>query len=231
MKDFAMRYHGGKGGSGVYQKIINLMPDHRVYIETHFGGGNIFYRKKLAESSIAIDIDAAVTNKIAVLPSITVINCDAISFLKEYQFNGDELIYSDPPYMLETRTKKKIYKYEYTDEQHVDLLTQLCAIGAAGVKVMISGYRCSLYDSMLATFNRIDFNAMTRGGVRTESLWFNFDSASSEKFDKKYLGDNFRERERIKRIQKNMIKKISSMQAAEKKAMLNLIVEVFGIGV
>jgi len=53
-----MTYDGGKGGAGVYQAIINLMPAHDVYIETHLGGGNILLRKRLApRGSIAIEID------------------------------------------------------------------------------------------------------------------------------------------------------------------------------
>ncbi|MCZ4283118.1 hypothetical protein O4H49_20200 [Kiloniella laminariae] len=28
-----MSYPGGKGGAGVYQKIINIMPPHKTYIE------------------------------------------------------------------------------------------------------------------------------------------------------------------------------------------------------
>ena len=36
-----MTYPGGKGGNGFYQKIINLIPPHDVYIETHLGGGAI----------------------------------------------------------------------------------------------------------------------------------------------------------------------------------------------
>lgn len=36
-----MRYPGGKGGAGVYQTIINNIPPHDTYIETHLGGGNI----------------------------------------------------------------------------------------------------------------------------------------------------------------------------------------------
>lgn len=58
-----MRYPGGKGQAGVYQKIINLMPPHDVYIETHLGGGNILERKKPARSNIAIDIDGAVCDR------------------------------------------------------------------------------------------------------------------------------------------------------------------------
>ena len=32
-------YPGGKSGSGVYQKLINLMPPHDVHIEPFLGGG------------------------------------------------------------------------------------------------------------------------------------------------------------------------------------------------
>ena len=41
----------------VYQQIINLMPAHEIYIETHLGGGNILLRKRPARSTIAIEID------------------------------------------------------------------------------------------------------------------------------------------------------------------------------
>lgn len=222
----AVRYQGGKGGDGVYQKIIDLMPLHKIYIETHFGGGNIFYRKKAADRNIVIDIDPAVTSKIAVVPGVTVINGDSGHFLKQFNFSDtvpdDVLIYCDPPYMLETRTKKKIYNFEYTDAQHVDLLTTILAIGYAGVNVMISGYRSPLYDAMLDRWNRKDFNAMTRGGVRVESVWFNFDDAGS-KHEYTYLGVNFRERERIKRQQKRIVNKINRLPVFERLAMLQAI--------
>jgi site-specific DNA-adenine methylase len=39
-----MRYPGGKGGAGVYQTIINNIPPHDTYIETHLGGGCRFQK-------------------------------------------------------------------------------------------------------------------------------------------------------------------------------------------
>ena len=40
-----MNFAGGKGGT--YQKNINLMPPHDVYIESYLGGGAIMrYKKK-----------------------------------------------------------------------------------------------------------------------------------------------------------------------------------------
>ena len=47
-----MRYPGGKGGAGVYQTIINNIPPHDTYIETHLGGGNILERKRPAARSV-----------------------------------------------------------------------------------------------------------------------------------------------------------------------------------
>lgn len=54
-----MRYPGGKAASGTYQQIINLIPPHRVYIETHLGGGAIVRAKRPAAVNILIDLDAA----------------------------------------------------------------------------------------------------------------------------------------------------------------------------
>ena len=53
-------YPGGKGGAGVYQTIINMIPPHDTYIETHLGSGAIMRYKKPAFRNFGIDIDPAV---------------------------------------------------------------------------------------------------------------------------------------------------------------------------
>jgi len=50
-----MNYPGGKGG--VFKKLINFMPAHEVYIETHLGGGAIMRNKRRARHNIGIEID------------------------------------------------------------------------------------------------------------------------------------------------------------------------------
>lgn len=50
-----MNYPGGKGQ--VFQRLINLMPPHEVYIETHLGGGSIIRNKLPARQNIGIEID------------------------------------------------------------------------------------------------------------------------------------------------------------------------------
>jgi len=46
-----MRYLGGKGKT--YQRIINLMPPRRVYIETHLGGGGSLGTNALQSDPLA----------------------------------------------------------------------------------------------------------------------------------------------------------------------------------
>ncbi|MBK8768461.1 MAG: hypothetical protein IPM01_29465, partial [Burkholderiaceae bacterium] len=53
-----MRYPGSKALPGVFQTIINNIPPHQTYIETHLGGGNILERKKPAQRSVGVDLDA-----------------------------------------------------------------------------------------------------------------------------------------------------------------------------
>ena len=110
-----MNFAGGKGGT--YQKYINLMPPHEVYIESHIGGGAIMRYKKKAKRNIGVEIDPEVIemwnskNQI----DFELIHGDAITFIKKYPFTGKELIYCDPPYLRETRKRYyPIYKYEYS---------------------------------------------------------------------------------------------------------------------
>jgi DNA adenine methylase len=60
-----MAYPGGKAGAGVFQTIINRMPQHRVYIEPFLGGGAIMHHKKPAALNIGIDKDPEAVNAVA----------------------------------------------------------------------------------------------------------------------------------------------------------------------
>lgn len=220
----ARRYPGGKGAAGVHQTIINLMPAHRVYIEPFVGGGNIYARKRPAKYSIIIDRDDRVFEYWSkqMTQSTKVICGDAISELEQYDWQGDELVYCDPPYVMEARAGKKIYKHEFTDQQHRELLLVLLTIPAA---VMLSGYRNSIYDELVPHWHRVDFQAMTRGGVRTESLWMNFDPPAVPS-ELTFVGKNYRERERIKRKKARWAEKLRKLPAAEQAAIMEVLLDL-----
>src|SRR5689334_5396751 len=120
-----MRYPGGKGKC--FQRIINLMPPHRVYIETHLGGGSVMLNKRAAQVSIGIDIDACLIERWRAMtkPPCEVVQADALDYLNDYQFRGDELVYADPPYVPSTRRRARVYTHDYKLNDHVRLLATL----------------------------------------------------------------------------------------------------------
>lgn len=85
----------------------------------------------------------------------------------------DTLHYVDPPYVHATRApgkrKKNGYRHEMTDAEHCQLGEILNKLQG---KVVVSGYRCRLYDEMLRGWKRIDTRSLADGArERVESLW------------------------------------------------------------
>ena len=221
-----MTYKGGKAGSGVYQQIINQIPPHEVYIEPFLGGGAVLLRKRLASSSIGIDVDASVIDgwNGRVVPGATFINGDAISHLQNRRYDHATFVYADPPYLMETRkSKRAAYTYEFGDVgQHEKLLEVLRSLPCM---VAVSGYWSELYGDVLKDWRSISFNSVTRSGkVAREWLWMNYPEPL-ELHDYSYLGENFREREKITRQKKRWVARLNRMDQLQRFALLNAIAE------
>lgn len=85
-------------------------------------------------------------------------------------FDGsDSLIYMDPPYVAGTRSTKRLYKYEWDAMEHKAAAALLRQCKGP---VIVSGYRCELYDSLYDGWQRVDKETYTlRGTKRVESIW------------------------------------------------------------
>ena len=208
-------YFGSKAAFGLFQPIIALMPPHDTYIETHLGGGAIMKRKPPAITNIGIDIDPQALSAFDCDYPVRLENDCALRFLSNYPFTGSELVYSDPPYLLHTRTSVRRYRFDYTQADHIALLEQLKSLPCA---VMISGYPSSLYDAMLKDWQRMQMQAMSRGGPRTEKLWFNF--VPDRVHWASFAGKNFTDRQRIKRKATRWGKNYQALPRAERVAVL-----------
>ncbi len=217
-----MSYDGGKGQAGVYQRIINQMPPHDVYIEGWLGAGAILRSKKPATWSIGIELDPDVYAgwQDCAMENLSVVNADIVQWLNQAlpKLQPSTLIYLDPPYVMETRrSQRPIYKYEMGDDQHEALL------GVARMltcNVMISGYWSKMYGDLLEGWRTIHFEVMTRGGVpATEWLWMNFPEPV-ELHDYRYIGEDWRERERIKKKVNRWKARLGKMPVLERQALL-----------
>jgi hypothetical protein len=211
-----MSYLGSKAASGVYQKIIAEMPPHDTYIETHLGSGAVLFHKPPALRNYGADLDD--TARIKTLqrwkdrginpPRLDFFHGDAVYFLESLKRNGAitgvpafaklgrVLVYCDPPYMLETRTSRARYRHEYTVADHERLLACLINL-PENVSVILSGYPSQLYDDRLTGWRSKEFQAMTRGGVRTEKIWMNYPEGRA--YTHTFAGKDYNDRHRIKR--------------------------------
>ena len=224
-------YPGGKNGSGAYQRLINWIPPHDVYVEPFLGGGAIMIHKRPALVSYGIDIYDRVCDTWedwVYEPTENedegrnIFNQDAVEFLKFHDelIIPETFIFCDPPYIRETRSSpSRIYKYEYAKKQHIELLKLLVSLKAM---IMITGYRHPIYDDALSSWRRKDYKTTTRGGLKDESCWMNYPEPT-ELHDYQYLGSTFKKREQIKLKQQRLLKRLNNMPDLERKAMMEVL--------
>lgn len=237
-----MRYPGGKAGSGVYQRIINQMPPHDVYIEPFLGGGAVMRLKRPASLNIGIDIDPAVVAMAAgIAGSSEVVPAGARLVVPgdgrpRYCFEREDavqwlgilrwwtallpgcLVYCDPPYPMATRSsQRRMYRYELGEPGHIALLDVVTRLPCM---VMVSGYESVLYRERLSSWRVVRYRTMTRGGrMATERLWCNFPEPTAL-HDYRYLGRDFRERGRITRKRARWLARLSKLPVLERAALV-----------
>ena len=222
-----MTYTGGKNGAGVYQTIINQMPPHRIYVEAFLGSGAILRNKRPARvASIGIDRDDDVIRDFYPrdIPGLELRCANALEWmtLDTHSLpNPDTLLYLDPPYLMETRSsQRRYYRYELSNDDHIWLLHIIRELPCL---VVLSGYYSDLYANALTGWRTLQYPSRTRGGkIATEWLWMNYPEPF-ELHDYHFLGENFRERERIKRKKARWLGKLQRMSSLERYAVLDAI--------
>ena len=106
-------------------------------------------------------------------------NADALALISKYN-RENVLMYLDPPYVLETRRKRRQYRHEMNGKDHTALLEKTAASKA---KIIISGYDNDLYQKYLKGWNVDTTTVFDEGGnKRTEYLWFNYGIIQRELF-------------------------------------------------
>ncbi|MGT2930218.1 DNA adenine methylase [Streptococcus dentasini] len=253
-----LRYPGSKWN--LAQKIVDLLPEHKSYLEPYFGSGAVLFTKSASPIETVNDLNDDVINLFQVIQSdpgslqeklfltpysrkiynmaweqhpktevdqafnflvrsvmshgfrlkeksgwkndivgrerayavkhwtdlpdliqevvlrlkkVQIENRPALELIS--RFNHPEVcMYIDPPYVLSTRTREQ-YKYEMSDNDHIELLELL---NQSKAQIILSGYASDLYDQYLSNWQRLEFAATAEQGLpRTEVLWMNFQPA------------------------------------------------------
>ncbi|NEP55992.1 MAG: ParB N-terminal domain-containing protein [Symploca sp. SIO2G7] len=107
----------------------------------------------------------AIANRIK---DIQIYQLDALEIIERFD-SPDTLFYCDPPYIQDTRNSHTPYEYEYSIEQHSELIELL---GSIKGKAIISGYPSSKYASLLQGWHRKETTSRATSGKDTmECLW------------------------------------------------------------
>lgn len=231
----------------MYQKLINLMPPHDVFVSAFLGGGAVLRAKRPARLNVGIDRSGAVVEDYIAANVQTLMGVvkpdggidfvddsgrefrlrvgDCVAWIRACSWSGSDFIYADPPYLKRTRSNpnRDLYEFEYTEADHVNLLALLLSLPCM---VMVSGYWSDLYRDMLADWSCVGpWEARTRGGtVAHEYCWINYERPTVL-HDYQYLGDDYRERERIKRKKERWRRRLAGMDALERGALVEVMRE------
>ncbi|MCO5268501.1 MAG: DNA adenine methylase [Brumimicrobium sp.] len=223
-------YPGSKRASGLYQFIINHIPERKFIIELFAGGGVI--TEKLVKNDCtaerfycyekSVQVFNQLREKFEYNYNVSLNNVDAIQHyfkvLNEYPKDySNSFFYIDHPYLMTTRRRSNvdIYECEFSAKEHVALFDLIKKLNDVGAKIMVSHYPNDFYDEHLVTkmnFNTAETQSMTRGGVATEKIYFNYDISKLKLATTAFVGHGRQERQRIKR------KKVRWRKALEKNA-------------
>jgi len=91
--------------------------------------------------------------------------------------------YCDPPYPLETRNSSNDYKFEFTNQDHVDLANRLHTIEGLA---MVSSYNSELYEDLYHDWRKVSFPVKKnniRSGEVQEVVWMNYPEAYKNLFN------------------------------------------------
>ncbi len=103
------------------------------------------------------------------LRGVVIENRDALACMRQHD-SPQTLHYVDPPYVMSTRSDGHgDYAFEMDDADHEALAAGLLELEGW---VIVSGYRCDLYDGLYSGWRRVDRHAHADGAAkRIESLW------------------------------------------------------------
>lgn len=222
-------YFGGKEASGVYQKIINCIRPHKTFASLFLGNDAVIRYIKPCEATIGIDLDPKVIEKWKNLniPNLSLIRADGIKYLSEMSMQPGTVIFADPPYPLISRkSSRKVYRFEMEDKDHLRFL-EVAKEKANTCDFLICTYENDMYKKALKDWNLIKYTSQTRKGPATEFLYMNYDLKDGLLHDYSYLGEDFIDRQRIKRKINRFVQKLGNLPASEMNAILTVLTKKF----
>ena len=218
-------YNGGKSGNGTYQQIINFIPQCEIFIDAMVGNGGIVSKLKLPKHTVINDIDAGLIDKYSCEgPRIIKERLDIGALIDKYDMAQKAFFYFDPPYLKSTRRgQQDLYKFEWDEMDHLNFLNRILMLRN---KCMVSHYPCEMYNHYLKGWKTHLFESMTRTGKAVECIYMNYEQPLVLQ-DYRYLGNNFTERQRIKRKSIRWVTRLEALPLNERTAIISAVIDKY----
>lgn len=124
----------------------------------------------------------------------------------------------DPPYLMSTRSGGKLYRCEFDESQHTELLA---IVQRLPCKVMLCGYPSKMYDDALGSWRKVEYFATARSGQRRKEIaWCNY-PAPAELHDSRFVGGDKRQREKVRRRIKRLSSNLARLSPHERQAVID----------
>jgi site-specific DNA-adenine methylase len=202
------KYVGNKNIPGVIEFLANRVPKSKRYFSLFMGAAGLENSVYTAAATFVCserntDLWKFKGNNQVLFERYQDL-LEANVFESSYDF-----IFADPPYKFSTRrSQRKYYKFEFETSDHIEFLKHMTSLDC---KIMITHPKCELYDNYLKNWISEPFQYMTREGTFYDNLYTNFVGSDIELLTYDALGDNFIERQAIKRQRKNIVEKFKRL--------------------
>lgn len=216
-------YFGGKGAAGAVHQLINQVPIHDTFVSMCLGRCTLLRTILPCKRQVGLDLDPAVIALWREADSAKGVKVElhqenALNWNDHCLYRPETFVYWDPPYTMTERTSGKRYRHEWATDHHVRMIdvAKFCTC-----MVMISCYDNDVYRNGLKGWRRVQYQAQTRGGVRTETIYMNYEQPRPDQLhDVRFLGANFRKREKTKRRLTTIIGKTDRLEPEEKEQLI-----------
>lgn len=243
-------YPGGKSGAGIFQRLINLIPQHRILISAFAGHCGIVRNIRPAEHTIVIDPDPDVCQwwddwrRGPKGRALEVHNCDSIEWLR-FRFGLTE--YSDAKPRVGTRSKPPASPPKSTSGDEAFIFAdppyvlsershgkqyahELCDGGHGRLLEVLTRIPASSAAIMVCGYVSPIYSPLKpwrsidhrvpTRGGLQDERIWMNYLETDDLHDFRYIGNTRRERERIRRRQVNWLSQLNAMGDRERAAML-----------
>lgn len=212
------KYVGNKDFSNVIHFLINRLPKSNNYYSLFFGSGGLEQSDYTREAFfVCAEKDPDCKDYLFSSTAIIKYNCYK-KLIEDNVFTAEDFIFADPPYIFSTRNSgSKYYKFEFDSRSHIEFLNYMISLNC---KIMITHPECDLYNENLKGWSKEPFEYRGRNSWIKDCVYTNYNQSDIELLNFDALGEDFTDRQRIKRQRKNIVNKFINLDPLIRKAVI-----------